>query len=273
MQKKKNTTMSILLAALLPSLLLIAYICYKDRLQMEPPRMLLKGFGLGVLSVIPALILEMAFDDYFQGSATMLALSPAIFEEGSKLLMIWLLLRNNKYYDEYLDGIVYAVCVGVGFECTENIFYFIEDPSCMTMRILMPGHFAYAIIMGYYLGLAHFSKGAERSKNLCLAVVLPMAAHWFWDFCCFASEEEPIMMLYFFVLLIALVIAAKRSIAKLQIRDAERRAQEAAEAARRAWEEQQYIYGDATNAEDSNFREEPSTTEEHKQAFEDIRFR
>lgn len=37
--------------------------------------------------------------------------------------MLWLLLRNNPYFDEHFDGIVYAVCIGMGFAAIENVLY------------------------------------------------------------------------------------------------------------------------------------------------------
>ena len=44
----------------------------------------------------------------------------AIPEEVAKLFMLWLLLRKNPFFDEHFDGIVYAVCVGLGFAGFEN---------------------------------------------------------------------------------------------------------------------------------------------------------
>lgn len=44
----------------------------------------------------------------------------AIPEELAKLFMLWLLLRKNPFFDEHFDGIVYAVCIGLGFAALEN---------------------------------------------------------------------------------------------------------------------------------------------------------
>ena len=53
------------------------------------------------------------------GDAFLLA---AIPEEVAKLFMLWLLLRKNPFFDEHFDGIVYAVCVGLGFH-RRRIYY------------------------------------------------------------------------------------------------------------------------------------------------------
>ena len=47
----------------------------------------------------------------------------AIPEEAAKLLMLWLVLRRNRHFDENMDGIVYAVCVSLGFAAVENVEY------------------------------------------------------------------------------------------------------------------------------------------------------
>lgn len=50
----------------------------------------------------------------------------AILEESAKLFMLWLLLRKNKYFGERVDGIVYAVCVSLGFAALENVMYLFD---------------------------------------------------------------------------------------------------------------------------------------------------
>ena len=48
-------------------------------------------------------------------------------EEIAKLFMLWLLLRKNSYFDEHLDGIVYAVCISLDFAGIENVSYMLSD--------------------------------------------------------------------------------------------------------------------------------------------------
>ena len=80
----------------------------------------------------------------------------AMPEEATKLLMLWLLLRRNKYFDERFDGIVYACCIGMGFAGTENVLYLfgnIENwQSVAVSRAIfaVPGHFMFAVAMGYF---------------------------------------------------------------------------------------------------------------------------
>ncbi|MCQ2334659.1 MAG: PrsW family glutamic-type intramembrane protease [Paludibacteraceae bacterium] len=233
--------MTLLVAALLPAFLLIFYICYKDRIQAEPTRLLVRGFVYGVVSCLPASFLEVMFSGVFAGSAASEALSPALIEEICKFFFIYLLVRNNPYFDEHFDGIVYAVCVGVGFEATENLLYFINDPSCITARTLLPGHFLFAVLMGYYLSRAKFTTGNTRRKNALLMLLVPVAAHWFWDFLCFYMAQHPEaeggMLLVFIAFVITLWRMVHKAIIKQQNRDAEMATQKQAKQTIDYWQQ------------------------------------
>ncbi|MBQ7163662.1 MAG: PrsW family intramembrane metalloprotease [Bacteroidales bacterium] len=162
----------IVIAAVMPAFVLLFYIYRKDGQQPEPVGQLLKGFFFGVLSVFASLAISKpleALGIYASESQTMLGqigvafFGAAIPEETAKLFMLWLLLRRNPYFDEKMDGIVYAVCVGMGFAATENIMYLFQNyedwvsVGIMRALISVPGHFAFAVLMGYYYSLVHFS--------------------------------------------------------------------------------------------------------------------
>ena len=119
-----------LLSALLPAIALLGYICWRDRKSPEPIGQLLKATALGVVSIPLTLcivtplqsigiIAENVFT--FADAVNISFLGAAIPEELSKLLVLWLFLRKNSYFDERMDGIVYAVCVSLGFAGLENI--------------------------------------------------------------------------------------------------------------------------------------------------------
>ena len=116
-------------------------------------------------------------------------------EEAAKLLMLWLLLRKNPFFDEHLDGIVYASCVGLGFAGLENIIYLISNMDRLVTTAVVrglfsvPGHFFFAIAMGYYISLARFSSTTEqdRKRNYVLALVIPIALHGVFNFILMAT--------------------------------------------------------------------------------------
>lgn len=188
-----------LVAALLPVALLFFYIHRKDSGQPEPPKWLWKAGWYGVLSALAAIFVGL----FIPGSEGFTEEAPktvggalytafcgaAIPEEGCKLLMLWLLLRKNPFFDEHLDGIVYAACVGLGFAGLENVFYIfgnLDDLASVAITrglFSIPGHFFFAVAMGYFFSLAHFASytDTQRKRNYALAFVVPVVLHGIYD--------------------------------------------------------------------------------------------
>lgn len=186
----------VILAALAPVAVLLWQILRRDAANPEPPRMLAKAFLYGMVSTAVTFVLlpitEAIGDIVVQNINPLSAafkqafFSAALPEEGAKLLMLWLLLRNNPYFDEHFDGIVYAVCVGMGFAAVENVLYLFNNyDSWLSVGIAralfaVPGHFFDAVIMGYYYSHYHFgTRRNPATKALILAA--PVVAHGIYD--------------------------------------------------------------------------------------------
>ena len=183
----------ILTVALLPVTLLWLYIWKKDP-QPEPTSWLIKAIVLGMIICIPVAFIEMFIQTLFWGidgepitliGSTMQAfVVAALPEESFKLLALWLVLRKNPYFDEHFDGIVYAVCVGLGFAAVENVFYVFNEEDWVTIAIsrallAVPGHYAFAILMGYYYSVYRF---VEHTPKVAACILLvPVAAHGVYD--------------------------------------------------------------------------------------------
>jgi RsiW-degrading membrane proteinase PrsW (M82 family) len=112
-------------------------------------------------------------------------LGAAIPEELSKLFVLWLFLRKNPFFDERMDGIVYAVCVSLGFAGLENFMYVIGDADWMSVALTraftaVPGHFCFGVIMGYFYSLAKFGTQKKRYYSA-MALIAPIVAHGIYD--------------------------------------------------------------------------------------------
>ena len=205
----------VLAASLLPVILLLLYIWKKDP-QKEPTSQLVKAVVCGVVICIPVAILESGIEAFLFGTGggpsniidtTIVAfLVAALPEEACKLFALWLILRKNPYFDEHFDGIVYAVCVGLGFAAIENGFYVLgEDEGWMSVAIsrallAVPGHYAFAILMGYYYSVYHFVNHSSRVAVYILLV--PVLAHGIYDALALSGMVNPyIGVLCFFVLI------------------------------------------------------------------------
>lgn len=190
----------IILAAVLPALVIVGYIVFRDKNRREPVSQVWKGVRYGVGSALLALVFGAPFSvlaemvpvlDYtetFWGALYGSFFMAAVPEELAKLLMLYLLLRKNPYFDERMDGIVYAVAVGMGFAGFENILYLFENEEIWgtigAIRALfsVPGHFCFAVFMGYYYSLAHFDKKNHQELNLFLMLAVPIVLHGVFDF-------------------------------------------------------------------------------------------
>lgn len=195
-------TAILLAAALLPAAALFVYTWKKDP-QPEPTRWLVKAVAWGMVIVVPVALIELGIEQLlFGGEANTLPATTlmsfvgiALPEEGFKLLALWLVLRKNPYFDEHFDGIVYAVCVGLGFAAVENVGYLADSGdewiSVAVIRALLavPGHYAFAVIMGYFYSVYHF---IDRSPRTAVCVLLlPVVAHGLYDSIALATSVSP----------------------------------------------------------------------------------
>lgn len=191
--------------AVLPALILIFYTYQQDKLQREPVKNLVKAFFYGCGSVFASLLISVPFMNMGLFQAEIQSYSDAfrtaffgaaIPEESAKLLLLWLFLRKCRDFDERMDGIVYAVCIGMGFAAFENIEYlFASGSDWITTGIgrsvtAIPGHFGFAVLMGYYYSLNHFDR--YRSPGAAWKMWLyPVLAHGLYDFVAMSQEVTP----------------------------------------------------------------------------------
>ena len=218
----------ILITALIPAVILGWWIYKKDSAQPEPPQMLAKAFLYGVGSTFVTLVITsfmsmmgvMVYElGSFAGAVSTALFAAALPEEIAKLLMLWLFLRKNPFYDEYFDGIVYAACVGLGFAGTENILYLLQSEDWLGTGIVrgmtaVPAHFAIACAMGYFYSKRHFG---DRSRfTACCVLAVPVLIHWVYDALAFSEGIFPALSVVINVLFVLLIwIVYKRTMGRI----------------------------------------------------------
>ena len=205
-------------AALLPAFLLFLYIWKKDA-KPEPTRLLFKAVLWGALICIPCCFIESLIETVIPSEPTsiMEAAMTSFFgaglpEEFCKLLVLWWILRKNPYYNEHYDGIVYAVCVGLGFAGLENIFYVIGDEDWVGTAISrallsVPGHYAFGVFMGYYYSVYHFTDHSMSTRLKILWV--PVIAHGIYDTLCFSASLNDTLTVICMLVMIFFCIVCK----------------------------------------------------------------
>lgn len=226
-----------ILAAVLPAVILVYYIYRRDTIK-EPTNQLLKGFGLGVLSGLLAGLLEgllgvIGLVEYepqsFLSAVNTAFVGAALPEELAKLAMLFLLVHNNRWFDEWMDGVVYAVSIGMGFAAIENITYvfgYADDwQSIALMRGItsVPAHFTFAVIMGFFFSLVRIG-GRHTQRDRVMVLAGPVLAHGAYDGILMAADTVPtgisaVFSLLFIALLIWLVRICRRYIRTLRAFD------------------------------------------------------
>ena len=228
----------IVITALLPAVILGWWIYKKDSARPEPLRLLIMAFFYGIGSAFLSLLIStmmgfMGFLVYdlgsFAGAVSTALFAASLPEEVAKLTMLWLFLRKNPYYDEYLDGIVYAACVGLGFAGAENILYLLQSSDWVGTGIVrgltaVPAHFAIACAMGYFYSKRHFGDKSTLTTACVLAV--PIIIHWVYDALAFSEGIYPALSVLFNVLFVLLIFrvykSTMRRISEMQHRDQSR---------------------------------------------------
>ena len=181
------------ISAVLPVVLLLWFIYRQDKYQPEPVGKLVWTFFVGCLSVLPAIAMEwgLAYVGPDESASPVLGglydgfVVAGFSEELCKLLLLLMVIWRSPHFDEYFDGVVYAVYLSLGFACVENISYVMGGDAPMATAIMrgilaVPAHFLFAVAMGYYVSLAKFDP-AHRVRHFFCALFYPVLLHGTYD--------------------------------------------------------------------------------------------
>lgn len=195
--------------------LLIYMLDWRDR---EPVRLLIRCFLLGMLSTGIPLLMQLYAASRGWSASNSSILQTAIFafgivglsEELGKYIMLRFYAYPKRAFNEPFDGIVYSVMIGMGFATTENIAYVLQygiQTGWLRMFTSVPAHATFAILMGYYVGLAKFIPQHRRTLFF-TGLFWAIAFHGAFDFFLFIGDSLFIMA----GSLISLFIAVRLSI-------------------------------------------------------------
>ncbi len=211
-------------AAVLPALWLLIRVYRADRLEPEPPRLLLMLVLTGVLATALASLAERfgswLLDTVWPGGPVSYTfvfcfLVVGLAEEGFKYLLLrWRTWRSPTFNCQF-DGVVYAVFVSLGFALWENVGYVLRygfGTALLRAVTAVPGHACFGVFMGVFYGLAkryELAGDAARSRAARrAALLLPVLLHGCYDF--IASLSRTVFSLVFIVFIAVLFIVALR---------------------------------------------------------------
>ena len=228
--------MEILFIAALIPVAALGYFIYINDIHTEPGGVLAKIFGLGCLSVIPAVIMEMVFHMFFptDKSTNFLIIfintfiAVALIEETCKWTVAKKFGYNSDSFDEIYDVIVYSVFASLGFAAIENLKYVLNlglINAFVRAIYSIPGHACFGVLMGYYLAKAKISANSGNkslyNRYIVFSVLFPTLAHAMFDAILFYSRNigrvhEPFYFYLFFIALVAVCFVIVRKLSKMQ---------------------------------------------------------
>lgn len=173
-----------LILALLPTTFYMVYISAFDKYKPEPLYILVLTAFLGALEAMLVITLEellyldkpylMAphkLTESFLVGFLQLAAPADLF----KWALLCILFPLNKYYDEFIDGIIYSVCLAMGFAgiwvvwlVSDTIWMW--DDIQVAAFVLIPLLFLSGAVMGYFFALA---RSTDKILNYALALLVP----------------------------------------------------------------------------------------------------
>jgi protease PrsW len=201
----------LLAAALAPAIFMMHFIYVRDKYEREPIGRLLLVYFLGMLTVVPAAIIESFFLDPEGQSLAAIALIVwlvvALTEETLKYAILRWIALPHACCNEVYDGILYGVAASLGFATTENIFYVLSPEmggagtAIMRALLSVPGHALWGVVMGYFAGRAKFAPTlALRNGFLLKGLLLAVFIHGLYDFFAFGAEAAPAHLQLWFLL-------------------------------------------------------------------------
>lgn len=130
-----------LILGIIPSLIWLSFFLFEDRARPEPKRMILYVFVAGALSTAIAAIPELYIQRVFTLGESLLPtisllFSFALVEEAAKFIAVYIVVSKSKFFDEWVDGMVYMITAGLGFAALENVLNLIGTDFIVQVTLI-----------------------------------------------------------------------------------------------------------------------------------------
>lgn len=186
--------------AIAPGFAICLLIYFRYRHYKEPAGWLALSFLLGMISTLPAMLIQYLLGDTRENTSTHYILSYALFayvvvafsEELSKFLTLRFYAYPRKTFGEPFNAIIYSVMIGMGFATVENIEYvyrFGFQTGFTRFFLSVPAHASFAVLMGYFMGLAKHAP-SRRTWLMIKGLLIAVFFHGTYDFCLFLQQNE-----------------------------------------------------------------------------------
>lgn len=183
-----------------PALVAMWLVDRLDAKRPEPPRLRRLVAFMGMVSVIPAMIIELALSGSvgervppvitYQGASFNAFVVAAFVEEACKIYVVYRIVWRRPEFDERMDGIVYASRAGLGFALVENVLYLLREATLggqlqvwiLRAVLAVPGHAMWTGMIGAMAARRRFDR---KGLGLVGGYLLAVAFHGAYDFVVF----------------------------------------------------------------------------------------
>ena len=215
--------------AVIPGIILFIIVWKFDTVEKEPPKLLLRLFILGALTVISAVAFS-ALGNMISGAVFRDTDSlgyvfvnsfvfTALVQEAGKFIVLKKATWKNREFNYTFDAVVYSAAVSLGFALCENVVYLIRsgaDADLRRVALSVPGHLFYAVFMGFFYGRARFAEGEGKKddvrKHLAEALFVPVLMNGFYMLC-LRTERGAFFVVFILYEIFITVITVRQFIA------------------------------------------------------------
>nr|HQU85402.1 PrsW family glutamic-type intramembrane protease [Pyrinomonadaceae bacterium] len=170
--------------AFIPAIIYLLPLIWLDRYDPEPIWLLALAFAWGALvAVVISFVINTLLGSLF-GEFVGAVISAPVFEEGTKGLgLVLLLIFFRRYFDDILDGIVFAGVIALGFATVENVLYYGRGIRAggfdgllvlfILRGIMSPwAHVTFTSMTGIGCGIA------RESHNMFVRLIMPVVGYF-----------------------------------------------------------------------------------------------
>jgi len=195
--------------AFIPAMFYLLPLVWLDRYDPEPAWLLALAFAWGALvAVIISFVINTVLGSIF-GPAFGAVVSAPVFEEASKGVgLLILLVFFRKYFDDILDGIVFAGVIALGFATVENVLYYgrgIVTGDLLLLFIVRGifspfAHVTFTAMIGIGCGIARESHNwAVRILMPILGYICAVMLHAIWNGTAVLGGFQGFVLAYLFL--------------------------------------------------------------------------
>lgn len=220
----------LIIFALLPSIIWLFFYLRKD-VNPESNLMILKIFFYGMLAAIPAIFIQLGFNEFSKTLSLSVFLNifigVALTEEILKYLVVKEKVLRNSELDEPLDIMLYMIIAALGFAAVENILIFLspktfaldlEKVFILSIFRFVSATFLHALcsaVIGFFLALSFF-KNKKRFIFLFIGFFLAIGLHGLYNLAIINMEKHWSFILLPIIIILGLAIFVSYGFKKLK---------------------------------------------------------